>query len=105
MSACNVGDLGSIPGSGRSPGEENGNPLQYSCLENLMDRGAWKATVHGAAKSRTGLSGFTFTFRLGNLLWVLELSVLENSVCKFLWYTCLQFVGSLLSSSMVSNSA
>ena len=66
-----------------------------------MDRGAWKATVHGAAKSRTGLSGFTFTFRLGNLLWVLELSVLENSVCKFLWYTCLQFVGSLLSSSMV----
>ena len=40
-SACNAGDLGSIPGSGRSPGEENGNPLQYSCLENSMDRGAW----------------------------------------------------------------
>ena len=40
-SACNVGDLGSTPGSGRSPGEENGNPLQYSCLENPMDRGAW----------------------------------------------------------------
>ena len=52
-SACNVGDLGSIPGSGRSPGEGNGNPLQYSCLENSMDGGAWWATVHGVAKSRT----------------------------------------------------
>ena len=45
VSACNVGDLGSIPGSGRSPGEGNGNPLQYSCLENPMDGGAWWATV------------------------------------------------------------
>ena len=52
-SACNAGDLGSIPGLGRSPGEGNGNPLQYSCLENPMDRGAWWATVHGVAKSRT----------------------------------------------------
>ena len=58
-SACNVGDLGSIPGSGRSPGEGNGNPLQYSCLENPMDGGAWWATVHGVAKSRTRLSDFT----------------------------------------------
>ena len=48
-----VGDLGSIPGSGSSPGEGNGNPLQYSCLENPMDGGAWWATVHGVAKSRT----------------------------------------------------
>ena len=55
-SAYNVGDLGSIPGSGRSPGEGNGNPLQYSCLENFMDRGAWQATVHGVAKSRAQLS-------------------------------------------------
>ena len=46
-SACNAGDLGSIPGLGRSPGEGNGNPLQYSCLENPMDREAWWATVHG----------------------------------------------------------
>ena len=61
-SACNVGDLGSNPGSGRSLGEENGNPLQYSCLENPMDGGAWWATVHGVAKSRTQLSDFTFTF-------------------------------------------
>ena len=63
-SACNAGDLGSIPGSGRSPGEGNGNPLQYSCLENPMDGGAWWATVHGVAKSWTRLSDFTFTFRL-----------------------------------------
>ena len=52
-SACNVGDLGLIPGSGRSPGGGHGNPLQYSCLENLMDRGAWWATVHGVAESQT----------------------------------------------------
>ena len=55
-SACNAGDLSSIPWLGRSPGEGNGNPLQYSCLENPMDRGAWGATVHGVAKSRTRLS-------------------------------------------------
>ena len=59
-SACNVGDLGSIPGLGRAPGEGNGNPLQYSCLENPMARGAWQATVHGVAKSWTQLSDFTF---------------------------------------------
>ena len=55
-SACNAGDTGSIPGSGRSPGRGGGNPLQYSCLENSMDRGAWWATVHGGPKSQTGLS-------------------------------------------------
>ena len=49
-SACNMGDLGSIPGSGRSFGEGNGNPLQYSCLENPMDREAWQAAVHGVAR-------------------------------------------------------
>ena len=51
--ASNEGDPVSIPGWGRSPGERNGNPLQYFCLENPMDRGAWQATVHGVAKSRT----------------------------------------------------
>ena len=51
-SACSAGDLGSIPGLGRSPEEGNGNPLQYHCLENLMDRGAWWAAVHGVAKSQ-----------------------------------------------------
>ena len=55
-SACNAGDLGSIPGSGRSPGEGNGNPLQYSCPENVMDRGNWWATIRGDAKSQTQLS-------------------------------------------------
>ena len=58
-SACNVGDLGSIPGFGRSPEKGNGNPLQYSCLENPMDRGAWQAIIHAVAKSRTRLSDFT----------------------------------------------
>ena len=51
--ACDAGDLSSIPGSGRSPGGGHGNPLQYSCMENPMDRGAWRATVHGVAKSQT----------------------------------------------------
>ena len=50
-SACSAGDLGSIPGLGRSPGEGNGDPLQYPCLENLMDRGAWWAAVHRVAES------------------------------------------------------
>ena len=55
-SACNAGDLGSIPGSERSLGEGNGNPLQYSCLENPRDKGAWQGTVHGVAKYQTQLS-------------------------------------------------
>ena len=54
-SAWNVGDLGSIPGLGRSPGEGSGNPFQYSCLENPMNRGAWQATVHGVAGVRRNL--------------------------------------------------
>ena len=54
-STGNSGDLGLIPGLGRSPGEGNGNSLQYSCLENPMDRGAWRATVHGVAKSQMQL--------------------------------------------------
>ena len=57
-SVYNAGDLGLIPGLGRSAGEGNGNPLQYSCLENPIDRGAWWATVHGVAKSRTQLSDY-----------------------------------------------
>ena len=59
-SVCNAGDLGSIPGLERSPGERNGNPLQYSCPVNPTDGGAWWATVHGVAKSRTRLSDFIF---------------------------------------------
>ena len=55
---ANAGDLGLIPELGRSRGEGNGNPLQYFCLENLMDRGAWRPTVRGVAKSQTRLSNF-----------------------------------------------
>ena len=55
-SACNAEEPGSVPGSGRSPGGGHGNPLQYSCLENPMDRGAWRAAVHGVTKSRTRLN-------------------------------------------------
>ena len=60
-SACNSGDPSSIPRLGRLPGEGNGNPLQYFCLENPMDGGAWRATVHGVAKSQTRLNNFTHT--------------------------------------------
>ena len=59
-SACNAGDLGSMPPSGRSPGERNSNPLLYSCLENPMDGETWQATVYTVAKSRTRLSDFPF---------------------------------------------
>ena len=54
--ACNAGDPGLIPGLGRHPGEGNSNPLQYSCLENAMDRGAWRATIHGVTKTQTQLN-------------------------------------------------
>ena len=57
-SACSAGDPGSVPGLGRSPGEGNGYPLQYSCLENPMDRGAWRAIVHGLAVTQIRLSNF-----------------------------------------------
>ena len=63
-SACNAGDLGSIPGLGRSSGEGKGYPLLYSVLENSMDRGAWKATVHGISKSQMQLNDFHFHFHV-----------------------------------------
>ena len=68
VSACNAKDPVSIPGLGRSPGEGNGNPLQYSCLENPMERGAWWATVHAVTKSWTQLSDFTFRQTINNFL-------------------------------------
>ena len=63
-SACNVRDLGSIPGLGSSPGEENGYPLQYSCLENSVDGGAWQATGHGVAKELDTIEQLTLTTRM-----------------------------------------
>ena len=64
-SACDAEDPGLIPGLGRSPGEGNGNPLQYFCLENPMDRGDWWPTVHGVAKSQTRLSDYISFFPYG----------------------------------------
>ena len=69
-SACNAGDLGLIPGWGRSSGEENGNPLQYSCLENSVDRGAWQATAHRVTQSWTQLKLFSMQYA---------------DYCKFSW--------------------
>ena len=69
-SACNPGDLGLIPGLGRPPGEGNGEPFQYFCLEKSMDRGAWWSTAHGVTKSQTQLSDFhltSFTFHMQTL--------------------------------------
>ena len=98
-SACSVGDPASIPGSGRSPGEGHGNPLQYSCLENPMDRGAWWATVHGVAKSQTRLRDLTHFYPVvtvknprllgagnGNLL---QYSCLENPMDRGAWWATL----------------
>ena len=77
-SACNAGDLDLIPGSGRSPGEGNGNPLQYSCLENPRDRGAWWAAVHGVAQSQTRLKRLS-----SSSSWY---SCLENSMGRRAWW-------------------
>ena len=82
-SAGDVAEVGSIPVSGRSPGGGNGNPLQYSCLENPMDRGAWWATVHGVTKSRTQLNTHTQTHWLNSY----------TSLFYFGWWLCrLQYV-------------
>ena len=84
---ANSGDLrevGSIPGSGRSPGGGNGDPLQYSCLDNPMDRGAWQATVHGFAKSWTWLSDWAHVrCGFGLSIWsVTSLTAIENTYLR-----------------------
>ena len=79
---ANAGDVGSIPGSGRSPGEGRGNPLQDSCLGNPMDRGAWRATVHGVTQSWTRLSDSTGE---GNGT-PLQYSCLENPMDRGAWW-------------------
>ena len=82
-SAYNAGDRGSIPGLGRFPGEGNGNPLQYSCLENPMDRGAWWATAHGVAKSWTWLSNFTSLSPASKvMLKILQARLQQNVNCE-----------------------
>ena len=81
--SSNAGDLGSIPGLVRSLGEENGNPLQYSCLENPTDRGAWQAMVHGITKSQTRLSDCRFHFFL--------LLASGVALSKVLTFSCLPF--------------
>ena len=78
-SSCNAGDAGSVPGSGRSSGEGNGNPLLYSCLENPMDRGPWQATVHGVSKGQTRLSDSTSSLHFFLVLALKSPSSQENS--------------------------
>ena len=81
-SACNAGDLSSITGLGRSPGEGNGNPLQYSCLKNPMDGGAWWATVHRITKNRTRLSDSLQFHFLSFLLFAKCVALPLSSFCS-----------------------
>ena len=94
--ACSVGDLDPIPGSGRCPGEGNGNPLHYSCLENFKDRGDWWATIHGVTRSQTQLSDEHFLWGLGvhqskvtrargNYTWFQESNWGTNDLSKLSW--------------------
>ena len=103
--AYNSGDPGSIPGLGTYPWRRNGNPLQYSCLENPMDGGAWWATVHGVAESRTRLSDFTSLYPVAQLfliLWIMDpFEDLMKARTKFLgektpatWTVCMILGGS-----------
>ena len=88
-SACNAGDLGSIPGSERSPGEGNGKPLQYSCLENPMDGGAWGTTVHGVAELDTTEQLHSLTHSLNDLeRWdgeVVRGRIKRDGIYTYLW--------------------
>ena len=85
---CNSGDLNSIPGLGRSPGEGNGNPLQYSCLENSTDREAWQAMVHGVTNSGTQLSDWHFHFASYNFMRCLLVddSHISGATWVFRWW-------------------
>ena len=121
-SAYNAGDLGSVPGSGRSPGEGSGNPLQYSCLEIPVDGRAWQATVHRVAKSQTRLSDFTVGVAEKNDLtcdcqWEINVVVIsQNKVslilkvkvfrisCKVMFKIIESLLLSLFTHSVVSNS-
>ena len=82
-SGCDAGDQGLIPGVGRSSGERNGNPLQYSCLENPMDRGAWRATAHGVAKSWTWLSTQLLLLLCTVFYWASPFCIPTNNIQVF----------------------
>ena len=84
-SPYSAGDLGLIPRSGRSPGEGNGNPLQYFCLENPLERGAWQATVHGVTKSQTRLSDFILSI---TFIWENE----EKAQCTMQCQRCIEII-------------
>ena len=86
-STCSAGDLGLIPGSGRSPGEGNGNPLQFFCLENSTDGGAWWSAAHGTAKSRTSLSDVHSLTQAGKRKDYLSLikDIYENPELTYTW--------------------
>ena len=86
-SACSSGQPGMILGLGRSPGEGNGNPLQYSCLENSIDEGAWQVTVHGIAKSQTRLSNFTH-FHSQNKLHLVSFTVFIQFEFNSVQFSC-----------------
>ena len=79
--ACNAGDLDLIPVSVRSSGEGNGNPLQYFCLEKPMDRGAWRATVHGVAKNQKCKSNHAHSYKMPLIYWLLSMMILK------LWFS------------------
>ena len=90
-SVCNAGDPDSIPGLGSSPGEGKDSPLQYSCLENPIDRGAWCTAVHGVTKSQTWLSDFTFTLVFSMYSVITSLNS-NNFPCSFqIWISFISF--------------
>ena len=98
-SAWNEGDPGSIPGSERSPGEGNSNPLQYSCLENSMDRGAWWAIVHGVTKSRTRLSDWHLVWCFWGLSLLHHVAVLHFHIVCFIDYMVILIIWNFIVSA------
>ena len=93
-SACNAGDMVSIPGLGRSSAEGNGNPLQYACLENSMDRRAWQGTVHGVTKSRVQPSDFHFC--MNNHIVFIHSSVGGRLSCFHFWLLLIMLLGTFM---------
>ena len=95
-----MGDPGSNPGLGRSPGEGNGNPFQYSCLENPMDGGAWQATIHGVTKSRTRLNDFTFFLSIIYGLYYVEVGSFYAHLLNSFSHKCVLILSKAFSASI-----